>query len=329
LNEEPVEQSFPYFQENNQIPYQSYFQPKQNYNSSEELERKIEKQLSPIKYISKDQVSETTKSIDQLTLKNSSEQASSEEFVAQETKSPRAKTWAQVANATSNKVTTPNVNFTPTLQKLLPIQQSINKIEEKNVVKKSEIKKQNIPITEINLNPPFARFFVIKSYSEDDVHKSIKFNVWASTDAGNKKLDATYKETHMKGPIYLFFSVNASGQFCGMAQMVSSLDYETKCEYWLQDKWNGLFQVKWIFIKDIPNTHLRHIKLKNNENKPVTNSRDTQEILFEPGKEMLKIFANFKSKTSILDDFSFYDKRQEKIIQKKDFDETEELSRKG
>ena len=31
-----------------------------------------------------------------------------------------------------------------------------------------------------------AKFFVIKSYSEDDVHKSFKCNVWASTPNGNK-----------------------------------------------------------------------------------------------------------------------------------------------
>ncbi len=99
-----------------------------------------------------------------------------------------------------------------------------------------------------------------------------------------------------------------------MAQMMSPLDYETRCEFWLQDKWKGLFKVKWIFLKDIPNNHLRHIRLENNENKPVTNSRDTQEIFFEPGKEMLRIFASYKSKTSILDDFSFYDKRQEQIL---------------
>ena len=59
---------------------------------------------------------------------------------------------------------------------------------------------------------------VIKSYSEDDVHKSIKYGVWASTDTGNRRLDSAYRETGKKGPIYLFFSVNASGQFSGMAQ---------------------------------------------------------------------------------------------------------------
>lgn len=56
-----------------------------------------------------------------------------------------------------------------------------------------------------------AKFFVIKSYSEDDVHKSIKYNVWASTASGNKKLDAAYQESKAKDsgcPVFLFFSVS-------------------------------------------------------------------------------------------------------------------------
>lgn len=55
-----------------------------------------------------------------------------------------------------------------------------------------------------------AKFFVIKSYSEDDVHKSIKYNVWASTQNGNKKLHAAYQEAQDKSgvcPVFLFFSV--------------------------------------------------------------------------------------------------------------------------
>ena len=55
-----------------------------------------------------------------------------------------------------------------------------------------------------------AKFFVIKSYSEDDVHKSIKYNVWASTPTGNQKLDAAYQEAIGKTdscPVFLLFSV--------------------------------------------------------------------------------------------------------------------------
>jgi YT521-B-like domain len=54
---------------------------------------------------------------------------------------------------------------------------------------------------------------VIKSYTEDDVQKSLKYEIWSSTDPGNKRLDKAFKETAGRGPIYLFFSVNARYPF--------------------------------------------------------------------------------------------------------------------
>ena len=53
------------------------------------------------------------------------------------------------------------------------------------------------------------KFFVIKSYSEDDVHNSIKHGVWSSTPTGNKKLNAAYYEAQESCcPVYLLFSVS-------------------------------------------------------------------------------------------------------------------------
>ncbi|GAA0165130.1 RNA metabolism protein [Lithospermum erythrorhizon] len=158
-----------------------------------------------------------------------------------------------------------------------------------------------------------ARFFVIKSFSEDNIHKSLKYNVWASTPLGNRKLDAAYRDAKDKEncPVFLFFSVNASGQFCGVAEMVGTIDFELDADYWQQDsRWSGQFQVKWHIIKDVPNSHFRHILIETNENKPVTHSRDSQEVKLEQGIEILKIFKNYDAVTSLLDDFTFYDERE-------------------
>ncbi|KAJ4874427.1 evolutionarily conserved C-terminal region 8 [Raphanus sativus] len=166
-------------------------------------------------------------------------------------------------------------------------------------------------------------FFVIKSYREDDIHKSIKYSVWSSTLNGNKKLDSAYQESQKKVAeksgtchVFLFFSVNASGQFCGVAEMTGRVDYEKSMDFWQQDKWTGYFPVKWHIIKDVPNPQLRHVILENNENKPVTNSRDTQVRLLQ-GSEVLNIFKNYVAKTSILDDFEFYENREKVMVQKK------------
>jgi hypothetical protein len=47
---------------------------------------------------------------------------------------------------------------------------------------------------EFDLSAKNARFFVIKSYSEDDIHRSIKYEIWCSTEHGNKRLDAAFRE---------------------------------------------------------------------------------------------------------------------------------------
>lgn len=194
---------------------------------------------------------------------------------------------------------------------------------DKSVNGDTEIRTDQYNLPDFPTKYDHALFFVIKSYSEDDVHKSIKYDVWASTPNGNKRLDNAFQDAQnrmeekgSKCPVFLFFSVNASGQFCGVAEMIGRVDFNKSMDFWQQDKWNGYFPVKWHIIKDIPNPQLRHIILENNDHKPVTNSRDTQEIHFPQGIEMLNIFKNYVSRTSILDDFNFYESRQ-KVMQEK------------
>lgn len=116
----------------------------------------------------------------------------------------------------------------------------------------------------------------------------------------------------------MFFSVNASGQFLGVAEMNQNVDVNKKFNAWAQEnKWYGQFSVKWTFLKDIPNKEFRHITLENNEGKPVTNSRDCQEVPLLQGKTMLEIFKNHKSTTTIMDDFGYYDKRQQDMEAKR------------
>jgi hypothetical protein len=153
-----------------------------------------------------------------------------------------------------------------------------------------------------------AKFFVIKSYSEADVHKAIKHNVWCSTKEGNVKLHDIYVAADNEYPIFLLFSVNSSGHFVGVAQMKSHVDFDKNFEGWNQShKWKGVFKISWIYIKDIPNKELRHLKNEFNEGKPVPNSRDCQEVPFEVGVKVLEMFENFKNQTSILDDYEFYE----------------------
>lgn len=124
-------------------------------------------------------------------------------------------------------------------------------------------------------------------------------------------MDQAFRDSeHDGGNIYLLFSVNGSGHFCGVAQMTSPVDYNSVSSVWHQDKWKGKFTLKWIYAKDVPNTQLRHIRLENNENKSVTNSRDTQEVPNAKGQQVLQIIHTYKHTTSIFDDIDFYEQRQ-------------------
>lgn len=163
---------------------------------------------------------------------------------------------------------------------------------------------------EFSFNLTNARYFVIKSYAEDDIHRSIKYSIWTSTEHGNKRLDSAYREQKSKGNIYLFFSVNGSGHFCGVAQMISEVNFHIVTGVWSQDKWKGRFSVKWLYVKDVPNNALRHIRLENNENKPVTNSRDTQEIPADKAKLVMKIVHEWRATSSIFDDFGHYEEKE-------------------
>lgn len=152
--------------------------------------------------------------------------------------------------------------------------------------------------------PAHARFFVIKSYSEDDVFTSIKKNVWTSTEHGNRRLNKAFIESQQAGcPVYLFFSTNGSGHFCGVAQMLSTVDFDKVSGIWAMDKWKGEFKIRWWYVKNVPNSLFKHILLPNNEMKAVTHSRDTQEVPLEQGRQTLSLIHAYKHSSSMLDDF--------------------------
>jgi len=156
-----------------------------------------------------------------------------------------------------------------------------------------------------------AAFYVIKSYSEEDIHKAIKNNCWCSTKDGNVKLHNAFVTAKSEYPIYLLFSVNSSGHFVGVAQMISTVDFEKNFPGWGQShKWKGLFKISWVYIKDVPNRELRHLKNEHNDGKPVPNSRDCQEVPYDVGIKVLEIFETYKNQTSILDDYDFYEMQE-------------------
>ena len=176
-----------------------------------------------------------------------------------------------------------------------------------------DINQKNSKLIEsINAN---SKFFVIKSFSEEDVHKSIKYNVWSSSKDGNLTLSNAFRITEEnKGNVYLFYSCNGSGRYCGLARMKTPCDDNKSFGLWTQDgKWPGLFDVEWLFIKDVPFREFKNviITMKDGEVKPISNARDTQEIPFEQAKIMIQKITEYQNTNTILEHFEFYDMRQE------------------
>ena len=81
-----------------------------------------------------------------------------------------------------------------------------------------------------------SKFFVIKSFSEEDVHKSIKYGVWSSSKNGNTTLNNAFLAAQEKGgEVYLFFSCNDNGKYLGIARMKTLCDLNKSFELWTLD----------------------------------------------------------------------------------------------
>lgn len=96
--------------------------------------------------------------------------------------------------------------------------------------------------------------------------------------------------------------------------MKNEVSTEKFFPYWTQDnKWGGLFDIEWVFVKDVPFRDFKNIiiMMKDGERKPVSNSRDTQELPYQEGQNMLEIVEKYLNTNTILEHFEYYDMRQE------------------
>jgi len=110
---------------------------------------------------------------------------------------------------------------------------------------------------------PNARFFIMKSNDEDNIYKSIKYRVWCSSLMGNKKLNGAFKNAKNQYPIYLIFSVNRSGRFVGISQMISEVNFNSTFVNWNDsDKYKGYFFLVWVSVKDVPSSLFLNISNK-------------------------------------------------------------------
>ncbi|GFE53251.1 YT521-B-like family protein, putative [Babesia ovis] len=151
-------------------------------------------------------------------------------------------------------------------------------------------------------------YYVIKSFSDQNVCIALMHDVWATTAKNESILDRAFQ----KGAnVILVFSINGSSKFIGYALM-QSRPGQSKLKESVFYLANGQafsgkqFDILWVRVVDLPFTQCSNLKNSLNDNKPVKVSRDGQQIDSRTGQELCKLFEeqflrNHKTKRTEVD----------------------------
>lgn len=163
-----------------------------------------------------------------------------------------------------------------------------------------------------------ARFFVLRSTCDDDIHKAIKYGIWTSTYKNNLILNDLYRKYRRDNiPIFLIYTVVGSGQYSGLAQMCSEVELKKTFSYWWEEvKWSGVFKINWIYVKDVLYEEVEDVLLPSGNK--IISCKDGAELDFKTGYRMLEKFKYSVYVSDIFECFNFMDNREEKIRLKRD-----------
>ncbi|KAK3333758.1 YT521-B-like domain-containing protein [Cercophora scortea] len=132
-----------------------------------------------------------------------------------------------------------------------------------------------------------TRFFIVKSFNEDNVKKCMEDGVWATQTKNGQLLTSAFANCRN---VILFFSINKSRAFQGFARMATTPSPDTPRPKWM----NGIhwdtsppFRVEWLSKVPVEFFRIGHLKNSYNENMPVLVGKDGQEIEESCGRELL------------------------------------------
>lgn len=120
-----------------------------------------------------------------------------------------------------------------------------------------------------------------------------------------------------------------SGQFCGIAEMASEVRFNQIFNYWWEDlKWSGVFDVNWVYVKDVHHADVKHIAFNGT---PIANLKDGNEIDFEAGKALLEMYRTYPFVSNIFEAFQYMDEREKVLRVKRDsyYEMFKKLNEKG
>ncbi|KAK3381502.1 YT521-B-like domain-containing protein [Podospora didyma] len=142
-----------------------------------------------------------------------------------------------------------------------------------------------------------CRFFIVKSFNEDNVRKCMDDGVWATQLQNGQVLTSAFANCKH---VILFFSINKSKAFQGYARMATAPSPDTPRPKWMSGiHWDTSppFRVDWLSKVAVEFFRIGHLKNSYNENAAVLVGKDGQEIEEECGRELLhemQLFAEAK-----------------------------------
>lgn len=93
--------------------------------------------------------------------------------------------------------------------------------------------------------------------------------------------------------------------------MTSEVKFNYVFNYWWEElKWSGVFNLKWVFVKDV---HYKDIEHFSQQDIPITQLRDGSALEFKIGKELMVIFKDYSFISDIFEAFSDMDEKEEKL----------------
>ncbi|KAK0629034.1 YT521-B-like domain-containing protein [Bombardia bombarda] len=132
-----------------------------------------------------------------------------------------------------------------------------------------------------------TRFFMVKSFNEDNVRKCMEDGVWATQTKNGPVLTGAFANCRH---VILFFSINKSRAFQGYARMATAPSPDTPRPKWMSGiHWDTSppFRVEWLSRTSVEFFRIGHLRNAYNEDLPVLVGKDGQEIEEECGRQLL------------------------------------------
>lgn len=157
-----------------------------------------------------------------------------------------------------------------------------------------------------------VEYIVVTSSSADDIHKAMKYGIWASTKDGNAAMmkSFTKKKHGLVDEVILFFKIRDDNKFVGCARMLSNYIEEQQYDLWWERvEWKGLFNVGWLFVKDFEIDTVEGLK-------KLGDLTDGTMIDSEVGLKVIKKYASipYNYKISLLKLFCVLDRQEDDLI---------------